>query len=72
MERRQIHRKPRLEKVYVETEKAIKLLPNIPIDSVTELNKLVYAGTKLVSDNIGIPLRNPNKNTKPGWKIRQE
>ena len=34
------------------------------MDNITELNKLIYAGAKLVSDKIGIPLRNLNRNTK--------
>ena len=59
-------------KVKVETEKVNKLLPNIPTSNVTELNKLIYAGVKLVCDKIGIPQRNPNKNIKPGWEIRLE
>ena len=33
---------------------------------------LIYAGAKLVSDKIGVPLKNPNKNTKPGWESRLE
>ena len=32
------------------------------IDNVTELNKVIYAGAKLVCDRIGVPLR--NRNTK--------
>ena len=59
-------------KVKVETEKIIKLLPNIPTDNVTELNELIYAGTKLVFDKIGVPLRNTDRNIKPGWGIRLE
>ena len=31
-----------------------------------------YAGTKLVSDKIGILLKNPNRNSKPRWKMSQE
>ena len=57
-------------KVLVETEMVNKLLPNIPTGNITELNELVYAGVKLVSDKISKHLRNLNKNTKPGYKIR--
>ena len=42
-----------------------KLLTNIPKE-ITELNELIYAGAKLVSDKIGVPLRNTNGSSKPG------
>ena len=53
-----------------ETEKANISLPNI--SNITEINELFYAGAKLVRDKIGVPLENPNKNTKPRWEIRLE
>ena len=40
-----------------------------------ELNKLIYAGTKLLCDKIGVappPKKNTNWNSKPGWEIRRE
>ena len=37
--------------------------------NITELNKLMYAGVKLVCDKIGVPLKNTNRNPKPGWEI---
>ena len=40
------------------------------MDRITELNELICAGPKVICDKIGIPLRNPNSNTKPGWEIR--
>ena len=43
------------EKVKVETENLNKLLENIPTDNITELNGLIYAGSKLDSVKIGIP-----------------
>ena len=52
-------------KVKVETEKIYILLPNIPTD-ISELNKLIYAGTKLIRDKIGMSQRNPNRNSKLG------
>ena len=55
----------RLKKVKVETEKVRKLSEYIPTDHITELNELIYAGIKLVSDKIRSPQRNPNRNTKP-------
>ena len=59
-------------KVEVETEKVYKLLPNIQTDNISELNELIYSGAKLVCDNIGIHLRNSNRNIKPRWEIRPE
>ena len=50
-------------KVKRETEKGNRLLPNIPKRKITKLNKLIYTRVKLVSDEIGIPRGNPNKNT---------
>ena len=58
-----ISQEPRLKKVKVETG-TINKLPNIPTDHIT------YAGPKLVSDKIDVPLKNQNKNSKPGWEIR--
>ena len=34
-----------------------------------ELNELIYAGAKLVSIKVGVPLKNTNRNSKPWWKI---
>ena len=42
------------------------------MDNITELNKQIYAWSKVVCDKIGISQSNPNRNTKPGCKIRQE
>ena len=53
----------------IETEKVNKSLANIPTGYITELNELIYAGEKLLCDKIGVPLRNLNRNTKPGCKI---
>ena len=46
-----------------------KLLLDIPMKYITEQNELIYAGRKLVSEKIDVPRSNPNRNTKPGWKI---
>ena len=56
----------KLEKVKVKAEKLKKLLPNIPMDNITEVRKLIYAGVKLACDKIGVLLSNLNRNTKPG------
>ena len=56
----------------VETEKANKLLPNIPIGNITELNELIYAGVKQVCDKISVPEGKLNINTKSGWEIKLE
>ena len=34
-----------------------------------EINELIYAGVKLVCDEIGVPQRKRNRNTKHGWEI---
>ena len=54
------------------TEKENRLQPNIPTCKILELNVLIYAGTKLVRDKIGVPLMSPNRNTKPGSEIWPE
>ena len=48
----------------------IKQIINIPTDNITELNKLLYTGTKLICDKIDIPQGNLNKITKPGREIQ--
>ena len=53
-------------------KKVNKLLKHIPMDSIIELNKLIYSGTKLIRNKIGIPLRNLNRNTKLGWEMKIE
>ena len=47
---------PRLEKRKAGQRKGKKINKNIPKD-ITEINELIYAEAKLVSDKIGIPLR---------------
>ena len=56
--------------VKLETEKINKLLTDISTNKITKLNELIYAGAKLVCDKIGVPLKNTNRNSKPGWEIR--
>ena len=55
-----------------EPEKVNQLLKYIPNDNITELNELIYAGTKLVDEKIVILLRNPKRNTKLGWERKLE
>ena len=57
-------RKQDWKKVKVKIKKVNKLLKNISTDNITELNKLIYAGAKLISDKIGNSLRNTKRNTK--------
>ena len=40
--------------------------------NITKLNELIYAGAKLVCKKIRVPLKNTNRNSKPGWEIRLE
>ena len=37
--------------------------------TITEFNKLIYVGTILVSNKIGVPLRNANRNAKPDGRF---
>ena len=56
----------------IETNKINHILPYKPTNNITELNELIYAGAKLVRENIGIPLKSTKKQQKPGWEIRLE
>ena len=56
----------------IETNKINHILPYIPMNNITELIELIYAGAKLVCENIGIPSKSPKKQQKPWWKIRLE
>ena len=56
----------------VEIEKVNQLSTNIRTGNITEVKKLIYDGSKLVCDKIGVPLRETNKNTKLAWEIRLE
>ena len=65
-------RNQELNKVKTVIEKANKVLQHIPKDNITELNELIFAGTKVESNKIGLHLRNLNRNTKPGWEMNLE
>ena len=52
--------------VKAETEKVNDLLTNILTNDITELNNLICAGSKLVYNKIGIPLKPTNRKSKPG------
>ena len=56
----------------IETNKINHILPYIPMNNITALNELIYAGAKLVCENIGIPSKSTKEQQKPGWKFRQE
>ena len=56
----------------IETKKINHILTYIPTNNITELNKLIYAGAKLVCEKIGIPSKSTKKLSKPGWEIRLE
>ena len=55
-----------------ETNKINQILPYISTNNITELNELIYAGTKLVCEIIGIHSKSTMKQSKPGWEIRLE
>ena len=44
----------------------------IPTNNITDLNELIYAGAKLVCENIGISSKNTKAKSKPGWEFRLE
>ena len=50
------------------TEEVNDLLTNIPT-YITELNDLIYAGEKLVSEQIGVPLKITDRKSKPRWEL---
>ena len=54
----------------IETNKINHILPYIPTNNITELNKLFYEGAKLVCEKIGIPSKNTKNQSKPGWELR--
>ena len=56
----------------IETNKINQVLPYISTNNITELNELIFAGAKLVCENIRIPLKSRKKKSKPGWEIRLE
>ena len=56
----------------IETNKINRTLPYLPTNNITELNELIYAGAKLVCENIGIPSKSTKKQQIPGWEIRLE
>ena len=56
----------------IETNKINHILPYIRTNNITELNELIYAGGKFVSEKIGIPSKSTRKQSKSGWGIRLE
>ena len=58
--------------VKAETNKVNQVLTYIPTNNITDLNELIYAGEKLVWENIGIPSKNTKAKSKPGWEFRLE
>ena len=55
-----------------ETNKINQIIPYISRNNITELNDLIYAGTKLVCENSGVPAKSTKKPSKPGSKVRLE
>ena len=49
-----------------------QVLTYIPTNNITDSNELIYAGAKLVCENIGIPSKNTKAKSKPGWEFRLE
>ena len=55
-----------------ETNKINQMLLYISTNNIAELNKLIYAGAKLVCEKIGVPSKSTKKQSKPGWEFRLE
>ena len=49
-----------------------QVLTYIPTNNITGVNELIYAGAKLVCENIGIPSKNMKEKSKPGCEFRLE
>ena len=61
-----------LKTVKAGSQKVNELLTYISTNNIKELSELIYAGAKFVWDKIDVPLKNTNRNSKPGWEIRLE
>ena len=55
-----------------ETNRINQMLPYISTNDISELNDLIYAGVKLVSEKIGVPSKSTKKQYKAGWEVRLE
>ena len=53
----------------MKTNKINHILPYIPTNNITELNKLIYPVAKLVCEKIGVPSKSTKKQSKPGCEI---
>ena len=51
-------------------EKGKLIIKNILTDNISELNDLIYEGTKLCSDKIGISQRSQSERQKRKWEMR--
>ena len=58
--------------VKTETNKINQVLSYISTNNITELNELIYAGAKLVYEEIKIPSKSTKEKSKQGWEIRLE
>ena len=58
--------------VKAEMNKVNQVLTYIPTNNITDLNELIYAGAKLVCENVWIPLKNMKEKSKSGWEFRLE
>ena len=58
--------------VKTETNKTNQVLPYISTNNITKLNELIYAGAKLVCEQVGISSKSTKNKSKPEWEIRLE
>ena len=54
--------------VKTEKSKVNQILPYVSKNNKTELNEQIYAGVKLVCEDIGIPSKSTKKNQNQDWK----
>ena len=55
--------------IKIKTEIVNQLLTNIPTKNITESDKLIYAGAKLVFEKMGGSLKEGEQKSNPGWEI---
>ena len=53
----------------IETNKINHIQPYIPTNNITELNELIYAGAKLVCENIKMPSKSTKKQKNRDGKL---
>ena len=58
--------------IKTEANKINQVLPYISTNKLTELNEIIYAGTKLVCEKNGLTSKSTKEKSKLEWEIRLE